>query len=239
MLLRQDAYKALTERVVFTNPDGSAVDTVHTARFGEIEQRFWATTPEGRSLYDNCLSAAEAEKDKDPGLIKRDFAAYEAMYAKHFAAFPKTLPELVAKGLVYARYSPTPKGLAARGGIETANMHELVRLGYAEFEGLRYEDFLPVSAAGIFASNLNQYGTKSTAAKRPDYTRQMLENILGRTIIEADAVYAGVQARSMLETFEALGVSGQIPSRRREELEAAVAALPETARDSAEVAAGV
>ncbi|TAK92687.1 MAG: DUF1338 family protein, partial [Verrucomicrobia bacterium] len=38
ILLRQDSYKALTEPVKFREADGTTVDTVHTARFGEIEQ---------------------------------------------------------------------------------------------------------------------------------------------------------------------------------------------------------
>ncbi|QYU69967.1 DUF1338 family protein [Leptolyngbya sp. 15MV] len=229
VLLRQDSYKALTERVVFFNDDGTTVDTVHTARFGEIEQRFYATTRAGRELYDRCLDAAEAEKERDPGLIKRDFAAYEAMYARHFAPFPKTLAELVERGLVHARFSPTSRGLASRGRLATTDMAELVRQGMMEFEGLRYEDFLPVSAAGIFASNLNQYGTKSTAAQRPQYSKKMLEDVLGRSIIESDAVYQGMEAQSRLETYAALGLIDRLPVKQREALEASVAGLPATA----------
>jgi uncharacterized glyoxalase superfamily metalloenzyme YdcJ len=206
VLLRQDAYKALTEPVQFRNPDGTVIDTVHTARFGEIEQRFYATTIAGRALYDQCLTAAEAAKDADPGLIKRDFAAYEAMYASHFAAFPKTLSELLEKGLVLARYEPTAAGLAARGLIQTANIHELVHKGFARYEGLRYEDFLPVSAAGIFASNLNQYGTQSTAAKKPDYTQDMLESVMGRPIVSSDVMYDALQSESLVYTLQQLGV---------------------------------
>jgi uncharacterized glyoxalase superfamily metalloenzyme YdcJ len=36
---------------------------------------------------------------------------------------------------------------------------------------------LPVSAAGIFASNLNQYGTMRTATKQPKYCQEQLEEI--------------------------------------------------------------
>ncbi len=212
VLLRQDAYKALTEKVVFTEPDGSAVEAVHTARFGEIEQRFYATTSAGRKLYDECLAAAEAQREKDPGLVKRDFEAYERSYAAAFAPFPKTLPELLRAGLVYGRYFATEKGIAARGSITTTDVHELVRQGFVRVEGLRYEDFLPVSAAGIFASNLNQYGTKSTASVKPTYTQAMLEDILGKRIVDADAVYAGMQAQSILATYGALGLTGQVPA---------------------------
>lgn len=219
VLLRQDAYKALTEHVRFRNPDGTEIDASHTARFGEIEQRFYATTPAGRKLYDACLAEADAARDRDPGLVKRDFDAYERAYAAPFAPFPKTLPELVEKGLVYAKYEPTEAGLAAAGRIGVTEMRELVRSGYARFEGLRYEDFLPVSAAGIFASNLNQYGTKSTAAERPTYTQAMLEEIMGKRIVDADAVYRGVQARSMLETYEKLGLLDRLSAETRRTLE--------------------
>ncbi|MBY0312259.1 MAG: DUF1338 family protein [Phycisphaerales bacterium] len=230
VFLRQDAYKALTEPVVFTNADGSEIKTVHTARFGEIEQRTYAATPVGRKLYDQCLASAEAERDKDPGLAKRDYAAYEAMYARHFAPFPKTLGELAAKGLVYVRYFATPKGRAGKGTIGTTDVQELVKHGYLAFEGLRYEDFLPVSAAGIFASNLNQYGTKTTAAVKPTYTQQQLELIMGKPIIDTNAVYHGLQAESLLESFEALDLLGAIPPAQLAELERTADALPADAR---------
>ncbi len=207
VLLRQDAYKALTEPVQFRNADGTTVNTVHTARFGEIEERFYATTPKGRALYDRCLAEADAAREKNPSLAKKDFAAYEAMYAKPFAPFPKTLPALLAQGLVFGRYTVTAQGLAAKGTIKTTDLAELIRLGYVDYEGLRYEDFLPVSAAGIFASNLNQYGTKSTAAAKPVYTQAMLEEILGRQIVDPNETYARLEAESVRQVFAQLGLS--------------------------------
>lgn len=223
VLLRQDAYKALTEPVTFVNPDGTSVQATHTARFGEIEQRFYACTPKGRALYDACLAEADAAREKDPKIVTRDFAAYEALYAAPFAPFPKTLPELLRAGLVYASYAPTPAGLAAKGTIATTDVHELVARGYAAYEGLRYEDFLPVSAAGIFASNLNQYGTKSTAAVKPTYRQSDLEGVLGRPIIDAAGVYSAVEARSLLETYAAMGLTGSLPAGARADLEARAA----------------
>lgn len=227
VLLRQDSYKALTEPVKFRNADGSVLDTVHTARFGEIEQRFYATTPAGRALYDRCLAAADAERERDPELAKRDHAAHLTAQARHYDDFPRTLPELLEKGLVYGRYAATAKGRAAAGTLETTDIHALVRQGLVDVEGLRYEDFLPVSAAGIFASNLNQYGTKSTAAVKPEYPRALLEQVMGRPIVDADVVYRGMEAASLLRTFADLGVLDRLPRQRREELEAAVAACPE------------
>lgn len=231
VLLRQDAYKALTEPVVFAGDDGAgadaAIETTHTARFGEIEERFYATTPAGRALYDECLAAAEAARAADPSLAKRDFAAYESMYASHFARFPKTLRALVEARLVFARYEPTAKGLAAAaaGAVPaTTDLLALADAGLVEYEGLRYEDFLPVSAAGIFASNLQQYGTKSTATARPTYSQAMLEEILGRRIVDASTVYAGVEAESKLDCHARLGLADRVPATERAALEAAVAA---------------
>ena len=236
ILLRQDAYKALTEPVQFHNANTNAntnvnanasanananansnantnanatnnvIHATHTARFGEIEERGYATTPVGRELYDRCLEQADAARDADPSLAKRDFAAFEALYAKPFAPFPKTLSVLLQQGLVYGHYSATAKGIAARGAIHTNDIHQLVRLGFAQVQGQRYEDFLPVSAAGIFASNLNQMGAKSTAAVKPVYTRAMFEDILGKPVIDSNAQYRAEHDASISETFAQLGL---------------------------------
>jgi len=224
VLLRQDAYKALTEPVEFTEVDGSVVQTTHTARFGEIEERFYACTPAGRAMYDACLAEADAAREKDPSLPKRDMAAYEALYARPFAAFPKSLPELIAAKLVYARYVATPKGIAAgkSGALPTTDLMELARGGFVDYEGLRYEDFLPVSAAGIFASNLQQYGTKSTAAVKPTYTQAQLEEILGKRIVDSTTMYARFEAESKLETYRSLGLIERVSAVELRELEAAV-----------------
>ena len=210
ILLRQDAYKALTEPVQFHNSNDTVVHATHTARFGEIEERGYATTPVGRELYDRCLDQADAARDADPSLAKRDFEAFEALYAKPFTPFPKTLSALLQQGLVYGHYSVTAKGIAARGSIHTRDIHQLVRLGFAQVKGLRYEDFLPVSAAGIFASNLNQMGAKSTAAVKPVYTRAMFEKILGKPVIDSDAQYRAEHEASIAETFAQLGLIEQV-----------------------------
>jgi uncharacterized glyoxalase superfamily metalloenzyme YdcJ len=88
---------------------------------------------------------------------------------------------------------------------------------------LRYEDFLPFSAAGIFASNLGQYGTKSTAETRPVHTQADLEKIMGRNIIDPNVIYAGVQAESLLETYSSLGLVDRLAPEEKKQLEQAVA----------------
>lgn len=204
VLLRQDAYKALSEPVQFLNADGTVVDSIHTARFGEIEQRFYATTPKGRKRYDRCLAEVDSIKKNS------NSRTYKKMHTQLFESFPKKLMELLKQELVYGRYSVTEKGIAAQGNITITDIHELVRLGYVSVEGLRYEDFLPVSAAGIFASNLSQYGTKSTAAEKPIYSQEILENILGRKIVNSNDTYAGLQAESLLNVYSQLGLGNKL-----------------------------
>ncbi len=227
VLLRQDAYKALTEPVQFVQADGSRVDTVHTARFGEIEHRFYATTAAGRELYDRCLTAADAAREALSPAAKKDPAASEEAYARPFAPFPKQLAALLAGGLVYGRYQATAAGRAAAqtGPLPSTDLMALARLGYVTVEGLRYEDFLPVSAAGIFASNLSQYGTKSTAAQKPVYTQGQLEVILGRRIVDPNVTYAGLDAESRQAAYAALGLTGRLPPGEKARLEQAVALM--------------
>ena len=235
VLLRQDSYKALTEAVEFIADDGTVAAATHTARFGEIEERGYACTPAGRELYDASLARADAIRERDPKLPSRDWAAYEELYSVPFAAFPKTLIELLDRGLVFGRYAPTPGGMAAAkaGTIASTDIHELVRDGLAQCEGLRYEDFLPVSAAGIFASNLSQYGTQSTAAVRPTYCQKDLEDVMGRPIVDATTVYAALDAASRLDTFARLGILARLDAAERACLEAAVAACPAGVVDEA------
>ncbi len=198
VLLRQDAYRALTEPVLFRGVDGSTAPAEHTARFGEIEQRFYATTPEGRALYDACLAASES-----PGADR----------GGAFARFPSSLDELLARGLVYGRYSATQRGIdAARSGTPLGgdDIHALIRRGFVDVEGLRYEDFLPFSAAGIFASNLDLHGTRTVYADGPARTEDDLSSVIGRPIIDPDTIYAGQEARSLLDTYAALGMTERI-----------------------------
>ncbi len=215
VLLRQDAYKALTEPVEFIRDDGSSETINHTARFGEIEQRAYATTTEGRALYDRCLAGLNDLLAERPDLPRGEPDAFDARRAAAFSPFPRTLGELLDRGLVFGIYAPTDRGRAQAGTIETTDLGQLVERGLARVEGLRYEDFLPFSAAGIFASNLNQYGTASTAERRPGYTQETLEEVLGRPIIDTNLVYSAMEARSILETYEGLGLLDAIDENAR------------------------
>lgn len=95
ILLRQTSFKALDEAIAFPGAEGASGGT-HTARFGEIEQRGLALTPDGRALYDACLAAAGA-----PG------PDYPERLAAAFARMPDDPETLRRQGLGYFRYMLT------------------------------------------------------------------------------------------------------------------------------------
>ncbi|WP_411385068.1 VOC family protein [Pseudomonas sp. MPB03] len=204
ILLRQTSFKALDEPVAFTDqpqtrtqPQGS-----HSARFGEIEQRGAALTPKGRALYDQLLNAARDALGAFPNEANAE--RYNVLMAEHFVAFPDNHDELRRQALAYFRYVLTPKGLAAKGTLEAAtSLEHLLEQQYLRAEPLVYEDFLPVSAAGIFQSNLGDAAQSHYAGQS---NRQAFEAALGRGTIDELGLYAQTQQRSIDECRAALGV---------------------------------
>ncbi|VVP42005.1 hypothetical protein PS903_04815 [Pseudomonas fluorescens] len=202
ILLRQTSFKALQETVAFTDQDGIATGS-HTARFGEIEQRGAALTPKGRELYDSLLNAARAELGEFPS--ESNAEKYTAILEKHFKDFPDDYAELHDKGLAYFRYFPTPKGIASRSnGHRPSSRQELIAQGHIQYEPLVYEDFLPVSAAGIFQSNL---GDDSQAHYAGSSNQAEFEKALGQKVTNELKLYADTQRRSLLDCSTILAVS--------------------------------
>lgn len=198
ILLRQTSFKALDEPVAFTDqPQGS-----HSARFGEIEQRGAALTPKGRALYDQLLNAARDALGAFPNEANAE--RYNTLMAEHFVQFPDNQEELRRQALAYFRYFVTPKGLAAKGTLEESTpLEHLVEQHYLRAEPLVYEDFLPVSAAGIFQSNLGDDAQSHYAGQS---NRQAFEQALGRATIDELRLYAETQQRSIDACKAALGV---------------------------------
>jgi len=192
ILLRQTSFKALEEPILFPIPGGTAMPGTHTARFGEIEQRGAALTPKGRALYDRLLAEARAAS------AGQGPAAQMAALEAAFASFPDDLDTMRQQGLAYFRYSATP-GMQAEGGQEA-----LLRQGALRADPVTYEDFLPVSAAGIFQSNL---GDTARAAFAPGGDRPGFEAALGATVRDEMALYAEIEAASLRAAM--LALSGQ------------------------------
>ncbi|WP_313701293.1 VOC family protein [Achromobacter sp.] len=197
ILLRQTSFKALEEPVRFAGADGVSAVGSHTARFGEIEQRGVALTRKGRALYDQLLDLARSRISGAPN--EGNAAAYMQNLQDCFAAFPDDYASLHDQGLAYFRYFLTGK----TGMPETTDLSALIDAGYIQFEPLVYEDFLPVSAAGIFQSNL---GDKAQAEYAQNASQVAFEAALGAPVMDELALYDATQARSLAACLQALGV---------------------------------
>lgn len=178
ILLRQTSFKALQEPVDFPDGDGWT-SGAHTARFGEVEQRGQALTPKGRALYDRLL--AETRRKVVPSADGSNAAEYVDALASTFASFPDNLEEIRAQGLGYFLYSIN----------DADKLHA---------EPLVYEDFLPVSAAGIFQSNLGDAAAQRLAASP---NQKMFERDMGAPVLNEFEHYAQVERHSLLAARQA------------------------------------
>jgi uncharacterized glyoxalase superfamily metalloenzyme YdcJ len=181
ILLRQTSFQALEEPILFRDGDGWSPGA-HTARFGEIEQRGIALTPRGRTLYDAALDRTEAARTASG-------ADYAASLGAAFADFPDDIATLRHEGLAYFSYVPTRPGPLPAGSPD-----ELVDAGLLEARPITYEDFLPVSAAGIFRSNLSEPEAGRIAAGAAQAT---FEAALGTPCLDPFGLYLDQEQRSI------------------------------------------
>ncbi|WP_312368226.1 VOC family protein [Stenotrophomonas sp.] len=186
ILLRQTSFKALEEMVHFPSGADNEAGT-HTARFGEIEQRGLALTPKGRALYDALLAEARGGAGSTGG-------DYMQRLQDAFAAFPDTHAVLRREGLGYYRYRLTDAGRAATAQQRALPAEVLIEQGLATADPIIYEDFLPVSAAGIFQSNLGGDEQRAYAARA---NRDAFEQALGANVSDEFAIYERLQAESL------------------------------------------
>lgn len=198
ILLRQTSFKALQEAIRFTDAQSES-HGAHTARFGEIEQRGVALTRKGRALYDELL--AQVRSMGSAGSAAPD---YGTRLEQAFAQFPDTHEALRSQGLAFYRYSLSGQGHAYAQSAAMDSNHDLEALiaqGLVHAEPITYEDFLPVSAAGIFQSNLGGDEQKHYQANA---AQQVFEAALGARVHDEIALYADAQERSITNVRAAL-----------------------------------
>jgi uncharacterized glyoxalase superfamily metalloenzyme YdcJ len=189
VLLRQTSFSALQERVAFAGEDVSSSGT-HTARFGEIEQRGIALTRKGRALYDALLSRARTESSAGDG--GEDYAS---RLRQAFEEFPDDIDQIRKAGLGFFRYSLTDKGSAhGASSIQAKSVDALVEAGLLRADPIIYEDFLPVSAAGIFQSNLGGAEQKVYAANE---AQASFQQALGAVVADEISLYEQAEALSL------------------------------------------
>lgn len=111
-----------------------------------------------------------------------------------FASFPDDHDTLRQEGLGYYRYQLTDAGRAAPERVADLPAEVLVATGLATADPIVYEDFLPVSAAGIFQSNLGGEEQRAYAAHA---NREAFEQALGVAVNDEFEIYERLQAESL------------------------------------------
>lgn len=191
ILLRQTAFKALEEEVVFQGVSGS-----HLARFGEIEQRGVALTPKGRALYDATLTKARADSANVP---------YTEALETAFSIIPDNLESLRVQGLAFFHYRVVQQKALPN---KAASLSDLIASGALFADPQVYEDFLPVSAAGIFQSNLASEDRSNCSASM---NKQDFETALGAPTTNEMALYAKTESESLQLALTTLGQTHLMP----------------------------
>lgn len=170
VLLRQTSFRALAEPRSFRLPDGTVTTGDLRVRFGEVEARGVALTREGRAVYDAAV--AEVAALGLPTAAARKEAAQQVWRR----SFPATEDGLFDAGLAYAQHRVVD-GRTVRVPIV-------------------YEDFLPQSAAGIFASNLSTGATTDGSAEGLGLDAAWLAGAVGREVHDPFDLYAAQAAAS-------------------------------------------
>jgi uncharacterized glyoxalase superfamily metalloenzyme YdcJ len=180
ILLRQTSFLAIEEPVVFPDGAGGVLAGRHKARFGEIEQRGAALKRKGRKLYDDLLATNKETS---------------------FETLPDHWSALRAKKLAFFRYAATHP-VAAPSDEVASTIEALIDRGYLRFDPIVYEDFLPVSAAGIFRSNL---GDDKWTAYASGSNRAAFEEALGRTTLDEFELYERAENTTLQSALSRLG----------------------------------
>lgn len=199
ILLRQTSFTALDEPVMFTDAQAGT----HSARFGEIEQRGMALTPKGRALYDKLLNRSR----QAPAASNN--TEHQHLLAEVFAEFPDDEHSLRVQQLGYFRYQLTDAG-RQQVELHTPQLHNivmsqdlepLISRGWVCATPITYEDFLPVSAAGIFQSNL---GASHYEAYGENANQAAFEQALGCAVLGEFSLYAKQQQDSITQLIDIL-----------------------------------
>ena len=213
ILLRQTSFKALQESVGFKRHTDYKNDTndqyevgQHTARFGEIEQRGVALTPKGRALYDKLLNKARDQLGATPN--ENNATEYYRILEQVFTEFPDDYQTLHADELAYFYYQPVigaelpemPDSDLTMSDAKSA-LIDLIDQGIIRIEPIVYEDFLPVSAAGIFQSNLQQ---NEQSRYDGNSSQHAFERDLGANVYDELELYESMQADSLKHCLLAL-----------------------------------
>lgn len=180
VLLRQTSFRALAEPRSFRATDGTVATDTLRVRFGEVEARGIALTRAGRERYDAAVTEVAAL------CLRSADQRRSALLHAWRRAFPSTEEGLAAQGLAYFTYEEVD-GAVVRTPVV-------------------YEDFLPQSAAGIFASNLSRQGVRDEEQEGVERDADWLAGALDRDLHDPFQLYAAQSRASVLRAADRTGV---------------------------------
>jgi uncharacterized glyoxalase superfamily metalloenzyme YdcJ len=209
ILLRQTSFKALEETVYFRDTVDRYRKGSHTARFGEVEQRGYALTRKGRQLYDRILDQVNVDATRN----NLEGGDYDKVLESHFRAFPDSLSELRAQNLAYFCYRVTSTGeklaeddtLLSKFGRKVS-LQQLLDQDVLVYEPLTYEDFLPLSAGGIFNSNLGNVSLSKQLIMSAEPDLDGFQRCLGTCVADEFHLYYEMQKESIQYCEHQLGL---------------------------------
>lgn len=181
VLLRQTSFRALAEPRRYREPDGSVMEGTMRVRFGEVEARGIALTPQGRDRYNRAMA--------------------DQRWSQHFPATERAFHD---QGLAYFTYR-VPEDRPAAAPPPEATVPELLDGGWLVADPIVYEDFLPRSAAGIFASNLSGAGSMNTGQGGAERDLTWLADRIGREVHLPERLYAAESEESLGAALRELG----------------------------------
>ena len=202
VLLRQTSFRALAEPRKMHEPDGSVTTGELRVRFGEVEARGVALTPAGRDLYDRMVASVDKRHSARPEAGRP--ATAEQVWREEL---PDSEAELARRDLAYFTFSVSD---APPSGTPPRRLADLIEQGWVVPEPIVYEDFLPRSAAGIFASNLTSTGSMDDVQGGAPRDLVWMSDAIGRTVNNPYDLYAAERQASLDEVARELGIDGGI-----------------------------
>ncbi|WP_082833421.1 2-oxoadipate dioxygenase/decarboxylase [Rhodococcus sp. LB1] len=196
VLLRQTSFRALGEPRRFREADGEVTDGHLKVRFGEVEARGIALTPKGLERYERLCRQIRSVADQ-PAEAQDELAA---TFWREL--LPDTERELALQDLAYFTFRVRP----GAEGDAPSDLADLLAGGWVDAEPIVYEDFLPLSAAGIFSSNLTGEGRVNATGGGVTRDKAWMEGVIGSRIHDPQDLYARARAHSLERVAEQLHV---------------------------------
>ncbi len=213
VLLRQTSFRALSEQRLMREPNGTVVPGALRVRFGEVEARGVALTPAGREVYERLGAEVDRRVATDGCTTSRQDVA-RLLWP---TGFPSTEAGLAAAGLGHFTWSVAEGRRSGDAtGTDRPDLGALLADGWLRAEPIVYEDFLPRSAAGIFASNLDLEGSGDSSREGTHRDLDWLAAVMGRPVHDPDDLYRAQGAPTLRAALAALGgVGDPVDAARR------------------------